>query len=100
MDDGGRASGVRNGVFLTLDSFTRTEVIFIQMAIFLNFGIKTKYQLAGKSISGKIQHRIYVNTVNYPKFHKIVYPIISQIPSLHKLKLPDVIAKKKSHFIT
>jgi LAGLIDADG DNA endonuclease family len=94
LDDGGRANGVRNGVFLTLDSFTPEEVKIIQETIFSNFGIKTSYQKAGRSKSGKLQHRIYIGTKNYPIFYKLAYPIISQIPCMH-YKLPECIVKKE-----
>ena len=86
MDDGGRA----NGVFFTMDSFTLKETLYIKECFLDVFGIEARYQLAGKSKSGRVQHRLYIN----PIFHKLVYPIVSQVPTLHAKRLPDVKVKK------
>lgn len=94
MDDGGRANGVQNGVFFTMDSFTLEETLYIKKCFLDVFGIEARYQLAGKSKSGRVQHRLYINTKNYPIFHKLVYPIVSQVPTLHAKRLPDVKVKK------
>lgn len=100
LDDGGKANGMNNGAFLTLDSFTPEEVAIIQKVILENFDIKTNYQKAGRSKSGKLQHRIYIGSKEYTKFYNLLNPIVSQIPSIKKRKLTAPVARKKNPVTT
>lgn len=96
LDDGGRVSDTRNSVFITLDSFSPEEALHIKECFAEIFNLETRIHRAGKSKSGKLQHRLCIPSKSYPTFHKLVYPIISQIRSLHELKLPDVWIRKSA----
>nr|ARV87639.1 LAGLIDADG homing endonuclease [Auxenochlorella protothecoides] len=95
MDDGGRSGGgTKNCVFITLDGFTWEEGDFIQSVIKDNFGIDGRHNKAGFSTrSRRRQHRLTIPFKEYPKFYELLYPIVSQIPSMMK-KLPPVTPRK------
>lgn len=86
LDDGGRCSGVKNGVFLTLDRYTLNEIEEIQKALLTQFGIQSKLHFAGKSKKGVQQKRITITGLSFDRFYVIVYPLVSQIPSMKEKK--------------
>lgn len=87
LDDGGRSSGVKAGVFLTVDNYTFTEIEVIQKTFKTRFGIETQLNLSGKSLSGLQQKRISITGENYTLFCNLISPLRNQIPSMISKKL-------------
>lgn len=90
LDDGGRSSGIRSGAFLTVDSYTPDEITRIQETFLVNFGIQTQSYTSGTSKKGLVQKRLAISGSNYVTFYTLVSPLIKEIPSMAKKKLPDV----------
>lgn len=90
LDDGGRSSGVKTGVFLTVDSYTQNEIELIQQTLHTIFGISSVFHRSGKSKSGSSQKRLSITGNNYRVFHEIVFPFIREIPSMASQKLGRV----------
>lgn len=93
LDDGGRSSGVDAGVFLTVDNYTLDEITRIQETLQEKFHITTQHYHAGKSSTGNPQRRLAISGSDYVEFFKLVSPIVTQIPSMAKKKLPDAFSK-------
>lgn len=64
LNDGGRSSGVKSGVFLTVDNYTQTEMESIQHTLHCVFGIHARLHLSEKSRSGPIQKRLSITGAN------------------------------------
>jgi hypothetical protein len=85
LDDGGRSSGVKAGVFFTVDNYTENEIEIIQQTLHKLFGIRSQFHKSGTSRSGLIQKRLSITGDNYKVFYEIVSPLMSDIPSCKKL---------------
>lgn len=90
LDDGGRSSGVKAGVFLTVDNYTQTEIESIQHTLKGVFGIHASLHLSGKSRSGSLQKRLSITGENYKVFYEMVSPLVSEIPSMASKKLKKI----------
>ena len=90
LDDGGKCSGVKKGVFLILDNYTLDEIEIIQHTFKVRFGIKTQLHWSGKSSQGLQQKRLTITGDDYSSFYEIVLPIISQIPTMENTKLAKI----------
>lgn len=95
LDDGGRSSGVKTGVFLTLDRYTLNEIEIIQQTLKIRFGIQTHFHTSGKSQSGLIQKRLSITGKNYDSFYQVVAPVINhrlQKSSISNGECPPVLS--------
>ena len=90
LDDGSRYSGVKAGAYLTLDSYTLDEIQSIQHTFSTKFQITTHLYKAGITRKGLVQRRIIFKGKDYKTFYDLVYPIVSQIPSMCQKKLVEV----------
>jgi hypothetical protein len=93
LDDGARASQTERAVYFTMDSFTLDEIQHIQQVFREKFSFETTLQKAGVSKNNTPQRRLRVGVSQYPHFYSLVYPIVSQIPSMMEKKLPIPLKK-------
>ena len=71
LDDGGRSSSVKTGVFLTVDSYTSFEITRIQETLENKFQIKTKKQKVRVSSSGNDQIGLAISGLDYLEFYRL-----------------------------
>lgn len=90
LDDGGRCSGVKKGVFLTIDNYTPEQIETLGMILKTIFGLTPRLHKSGKSQSGNVQKRFTFTGENYELFYDILKPVILELPSMVKKKLPNV----------
>jgi hypothetical protein len=93
LDDGGRSSSVKFGVFLPIDNYTLQDISRIQEAFFNLFGIETRLYSSGKTSKGLVQKRLVITGNNYKIFYKLVAPLVNEIPSMAAKKLPNPFLK-------
>ena len=86
MCDGTKYLSGKKGAYINATSFSEQEHSQIQQALKNVFGLTITIHKAGFSQSGNRQYNFYVTAGSYDKFYGIVYPIVSQVPSmLYKL---------------
>lgn len=84
--DGTKYISGQKSVYINASSLSNQEQIQIQQALLNVFGLIVNIHLAGKSETGNQQYNFYVTADSYDKFHDLVYPTVSQVPSmLYKL---------------
>ena len=86
MGDGTRYLSAPKGAYINAISFSNQEQLKIQQAFLFVFKLTINIHKAGKSQDGKPQYNFFVVADSYDKFFEMVYPIVSQVPSmLYKL---------------
>ena len=78
MDDGGKSQSTVRGAYINATSFSQEEQRQIQDAFLRVFQLEIRIHKAG----GNNQSNFYIPADSYRQFHKIVYPIIQQVPSM------------------
>ena len=87
MCDGTKYLSGPKGAYINATSFSLKQRFQIQQVLSEVFELTINLHNAGVSKTGKKQYNFYVTADSYDQFYKIVYPIISQVPSLlYKLK--------------
>lgn len=82
MDDGGKAQNTPRGAYINASAFTAEEQRQVIEAFQSVFNLKIRTHKAG----GNNQSNFYIPADSYTDFYNLVYPIISQVPSmLYKL---------------
>lgn len=71
-----------------MDSYTLEEAERIQKCFLDKFGIETTLQKKRVCSLGIQRYKLYIGVEAYPKFYKLVYPTISEIPYMMNLRLP------------
>ena len=89
LDDGGRSSGVKKGVFLTVDNYTPDDIEIIQQTLHTVLRAP-RCHLSGKTQSGRSQKRLSITGDNYTRFYNTVSPLIFELPSMASKKLCKV----------
>lgn len=94
LDDGTKHSNMRNGVNIILDAFTSEDAVYIQECFLKKFNMKTSIHHAGKSKSGRLQHRLYIGSKSYTQFYNMVYPLVSDMKVLCDRRLTTPVYRK------
>ena len=89
LDDGGKSTGVRGGVFYILDNYTQYEIELFQHTFWARFHVKGYIHKSGRSRSGRVQKRLSITGKDYSTFYNILQPVLNCIP------LPVLMSMKK-----
>jgi hypothetical protein len=91
MDDGYKASQTDRALALTLDGYDlQYEGPLLQAMLWNRFQLEPTVHMNGRSRSGRSQWKLYFGADQYEKLHRLISPIISQVPVMALKKLSIV----------
>ena len=80
MDDGGKSTGVKMGVFYTLDNYSQYDIELFKHLLWARFRIVSHIHRSGQSKSGRVQKRLSITGKDCVLFYNIINPVLNCIP--------------------